>query len=100
MSDKMISLSALTFMRLVLYYSGGYQFNFEGMFTEPQPIGKKLKKQLFELKWIILQIFGEFNSFYMYMKQHLIIFVKDTYALLALHICTLFDTSNIHSEAK
>ena len=54
MSDKMISLSALTFMRLVLYYSGGYQFNFEGMFTEPQLIRKKLKKQLLELKWIIL----------------------------------------------
>lgn len=47
-----------------------------------------------------IDIFGEFNSFYMYMKQHLIIFVKDTYALVALHICTLCDTSNIHSEAK
>ena len=47
MSDKMISMSALTFMRLVLYYSGGYQFNFEGMFTEPRPIGKKLKKTTF-----------------------------------------------------
>ena len=74
MSDKMISMSALTFMRLVLYYSGGYQFNFEGIFTEPQPVGKKCNKRHFELNGSSYRYLGgggRFNSSYMYMKQHL-----------------------------